>query len=63
MQSSWTTLLTGKLDKQTKLVAPLITCQDVDWPPSVPQAERRHGFPHIPPHMLVTDRVSLYFLS
>ena len=56
--SSWSTLLTSKLDNNTKLVGPLISCQDVDWPPSMPQAERRHGVPHLPPHMLATDRVS-----
>lgn len=54
----WPSLFTGKLSNQTKLVGPVITCQDIIWPETIPESQRSHGQPYFPPHMLVSDQVN-----
>ena len=58
---SWPSLLAAKLNNFTKLAGPLISCQDIDWPASMPEQQQK-GQPYFPEHMLVTDQVSLYCL-
>ena len=58
----WASLLTTKLNNQTRLVGPVITCQDISWPDPVPEAERRRLQPFLPQHMIVTDQVPFFRL-
>ena len=53
----WASLLTAKLNNRTRLVGPVITCQDISWPDTIPEAERRRAQPFLPQHMLVADQV------
>ena len=58
MGVSWQQMLTSKLDNATKLVGPVISCQDIVWPDSVADSDRQHGQPHFSPNVFATDKVA-----